>query len=188
MVRCVMEERFFTSKNLALMSLFGCMSSLATLTTAFIPAPLPGLYAVIAVPAGTIFVLTAREIVGKTGAATFTQFVSGVISTFLPGGPPLLWIIIPIWVIGGIVIDLFFHMIGQGNRDARLVFGIAGLICNIPGDFFLYWAFNMFLGWAWPLSFFLYGFVAIHVILGGLAGVFVPDIIDRIKPLIKHSD
>jgi hypothetical protein len=46
----------------------------------------------------------------------------------------------------------------------------------------------MFLGWAWPLLFFLYGFVAIHAILGGLAGVFVPDILDRIKPLIKHSD
>jgi hypothetical protein len=162
------------------------MSSLATLTTAFIPAPLPGLYAVIAVPAGTIFVLTAREVVGKTGAATFTQFVSGVISTFLPGGPPVVWVIVPAWVIGGIVIDLFFHVTRRKIYDSRLASGIAGLIYNIPGDFLLFWAFNMFLGWAWPLLFFLYGFVAVHVILGGLAGVFVPAILERIRPLIKH--
>ena len=183
-----MEERFFTSKNLALMSLFECMSSLATLTTAFIPAPLPGLYAVIAVPAGTIFVLTAREIVGKTGAATFTQFVSGVISTLLPGGPPVKWTIVPTWVIGGIVIDLFFHVTRREIRNSRLASGTVGLIYNIPGDFLLYWAFNVFLGWAWPLLFFLYGFVAIHAFLGGLAGVFVPDILDRIKPVIRQGD
>ncbi len=180
-----MKERFFTSKNLALMALFGAMSSLATLTTAFIPAPLPGLYGVIAVPAGTIFVLTAREIVGKTGAATFTQFISGVISTLLPGGPPVKWIIIPTWVMGGIVIDLFFHVTHREIHDSRLASGIAGLIYNIPGDFLLYWAFNTFLDWTWPLLFFLYGFVAIHVLLGGLAGVFVPDILDRIKPVIR---
>lgn len=183
-----MEERFFTSKNLALMSLFGCLSSLATLTTAFIPAPLPGLYAVIAVPAGTIFVLTAREIVGKTGAATFTQSVSGLVSTFLPGGPPVIFIIFPTWVIGGIVIDLFFCVTPEEIRDSRVVYGTVGLIYNIPGNFLLYWAFNTFLGWAWPLLFFLYGFVAIHAILGALAGVFTPDILDRIKPVIRQSD
>ncbi len=180
-----MKERFFASKNLALMALFGSMSSLATLTTAFIPAPLPGLYAAIAVPAGTIFVLTAREIVGKTGAATFTQFVSGVISTFLPGGPPVRWIIIPSWLIGGIIIDLFFHVTRKEIHDSRLPSGIVGLIYNIPGDFLLYWAFNVFLDWAWPLLFFLYGFVVIHAFLGGLAGVFVPDILRRIKPVIR---
>jgi len=180
-----MEERFFTSKNLVLMSLFGCMSSLATLTTAFIPAPLPGLYAVIAVPAGTIFVLTAREIVGKTGAATFTQFVSGVVSTFLPGGPPVIWIIVPTWVIGGIVIGFFFHVTPEEVHYSRVASGIAGLIYNIPGDFILYWAFSVFVGWMWSLPFFLYSFVAIHSILGGLAGVFVPDILDRIKPVVR---
>lgn len=183
-----MKERFFTSKNLALMTLFGSMSSLATLTTAFIPAPLPGLYAVVAIPAGTIFVLMVRDIVGKTGAATFTQFISGVVSTLLPGGPPVRWIIVPTWVMGGIVIDLFFHVTRQEIHDSRLASGIVGLVYSIPGDFLLYWAFNMFLGWAWPLPFFLYGFVAIHAFLGGLACVFVPDILDRIKPVIGQGD
>jgi hypothetical protein len=180
-----MKERLLASRNLALMALFGSMSSLVTLTTAFIPAPLPGLYAVIAVPAGTIFVLIAREVVGKTGAATFTQFVSGVVSTFLPGGPPVRWIIVPTWVIGGIVIDIFFYVTGKEIRWSRLASGFVGLIYNIPGDFLLYWAFNMFLGWAWPLLFFLYGFVAIHALLGGLAGLFMPDILNRIKPVIR---
>jgi hypothetical protein len=180
-----MKERFFAPKNLALMSLFGAMSSLATLTTAFIPAPLPGLYAVLAVPTGTIFVLTARDTVGKTGAATFTQFVSGVISTLLPGGPPVRWIIVPTWVIGGIVIDLFFYVTRKEIHDSWLASGIAGLIYNIPGDFLLYWAFNMFLDWVWPLLFFLYGFVVIHAFLGGLAGVFVPYILERIEPVMR---
>jgi hypothetical protein len=179
-----MKEHFFSSKNLALMALFGSLSSLVTLTTAFIPAPLPGLYAVIAIPVGTVLVLTAREIVGKTGAATFTQFLSGVISTLLPGGPPVRWIIIPTWVMGGIVIDLFIHVTRRDPHRSRLVSGIAGLIYNIPGDFLLYWAFNIFLEWTWPLPYFLYGFVAIHAILGGLAGSFTPNILDRIRPAI----
>jgi len=78
-----MEKRFFTTKNLVLMTIFGTLSSLATLTTAFIPAPLPGLYAIVAIPVSTILVLTARDIVGRTGAATFTQLVSGMVSTLL---------------------------------------------------------------------------------------------------------
>ena len=179
-----MGERFFNSKEIALMSLFGAMSSLATLTTALIPAPLPGLYGVIAIPAGTIFLFTAREIVGKTGAATFTQVVSGVVSTFLPGGPPVIWIILPTWVVGGVVVDLFFYMTHK-IHGSRVVYGVAGAIYNIPGDLLLYWAFKSFLGWVWPLIFFIYGFVAIHAILGSVAGVFTPYLLDRIKPLIK---
>lgn len=180
-----MEERSFTTKDLTLMSIFGCISSLTTLTTLAIPAPLPGLYAVVAIPVGTILVLTARDMVGKTGAATFTQFVSGVLSTFLPGGPPVIWLILPTWVMGGIVIDLFLHVTRQEISDSRLASGIAGVIYNIPGDFLLYWAFNMFLGYAFPLLFFLFGFIAIHAFLGGLAGLFVPDTLGRIKPLTR---
>ncbi|MFQ6117982.1 MAG: hypothetical protein ACE5LQ_06915 [Candidatus Bipolaricaulia bacterium] len=177
-----MVERLFTSKNIALMSLFGTMSSLATLTTAFIPAPLPGLYAAIAIPVGTIFLLTAREIVGEMGAATFTQLVSGVVSTLLPGGPPVVWIVVPTWVIGGAMIDLFFHLAGR-IHGSRVAYGIAGAIYNIPGDLLLYWAFQTFLGWAWPLPFFLYGFVAIHAALGGLAAMVIPEILDRVRPI-----
>lgn len=180
-----MKERFFTSKDLALMSLFGALSSLVGLTTAFIPAPLPGLYGVIAIPVGTILLLTARGIVGKTGAAAFTQFVSGMISTILPGGPPVIWIILPTWVIGGMVIDLFLHITHQKISNSRVASGIAGLIYNIPGDLLLFWAFNTFLGWAWPFLFFLYGFLAIHAVLGGLAGLFVPEFLARIKSAIR---
>lgn len=167
------------------MSLFGALSSLVGLTTAFIPAPLPGLYGVIAIPIGTLLLLTARDIVGKTGAATFIQFVSGVISTLLPGGPPVVWIILPTWIIGGVVIDLFLYTTHQKISTSRVASGIAGLIYNIPGDLLLFWAFNTFLGWAWPFSFFLYGFLAIHAVLGGLAGVFVPEFLARIKSAIR---
>jgi len=72
----------FSARDLALMSLLGCLSSLTTLTTNFIPAPLPGLYGVVAIPVGTILVFMARDMVGKPGAATFTKLVSGVLSTF----------------------------------------------------------------------------------------------------------
>jgi hypothetical protein len=180
-----MNERYFTSRNLALMSLFGALSSLVGLTTAFIPAPLPGLYGVIAIPVGTILLLTARDIVGKTGAATFTQFVSGVISTILPSGPPLIWIILPTWLIGGIVIDLYIYITHKKISNSQVTSGIAGLIYNIPGDLVLFWAFNAFLGWAWPFQFFLYGFLGIHALLGGLAGLFVPKLLARIKSVIR---
>jgi ABC-type thiamin/hydroxymethylpyrimidine transport system permease subunit len=181
-----MRHELFTSKNVIIMTMFGVLSSLVTLTTAFIPAPLPGLYAVIAVPIGTIFLFMAREIVGKTGAATITQFVSGILSTFLPGGPPVVFIVIPTWVIGGIVVDLLFYFTRYIHKS-KATYGIAGIIYNIPGDFILYWAFITFLGFAWPLYFFLYGFIAIHAILGGIAGIFFPDIMKRIEPIITQS-
>jgi hypothetical protein len=66
----------------------------------------PGLYALIAIPVSTIIVLVATEFVGKFGAATFTQLVSGALSTFLPVGPPVVWMIIPAWCMGGIIIDI----------------------------------------------------------------------------------
>jgi len=122
--------------------------------------PLPGLYAIIAIPVSTILTLTAVEIVRKFGAATFTQLVSGVLSTFLPGGPP--------------------------PSESRLLTTIIGVVYNIPGDFLLYWSFITFLGWAYSLFFFLYGFMIIHMILGGLAGMFTPDIIRRIKPVLSE--
>jgi hypothetical protein len=178
-------KRLFDSKDLVLMATFGCLSSLATLTTAFIPAPLPGLYGVIAVPIGTIFILMVKEIVGKIGAATFTQLISGILSTFLPGGPPVKFIIIPTWVIGGIVIDLFFYATRHFQRS-RTFYGLVGSTYNIPGDFLLYWAFKAFLSWAWPLPFFLYGFLAIHAVLAGMAAIFMPNIINRIRPIISQ--
>ncbi len=177
-------SELFTSKNVVVMAIFGVLSSLVTLTTAFIPAPLPGLYAVIAVPVGTIFLFIAREIVGKNGAATITQLVSGILSTFLPGGPPVLFIIIPTWVTGGIVVDLLYYFTRNIHRS-RAFYGVTGLIYNIPGNFILYWTFITFLGWAWSLLFFLYGFIFIHAILGGIAGIFFKDIMRRIEPVIR---
>jgi len=181
-----MGNRHFSAKDIALMTIFGCASSLTTLTTSLIPAPLPGLYAAIAIPVSTILTLTAVEIVGKFGAATFTQLVSGVLSTFLPGGPPIAWIIIPGWCIGGLLIDLILQLAKKKPSESRLLTTIIGAVYNIPGDFFyffLYWSFVTFLGWAYSLVFFLYGFMGIHAILGGLAGIFTPDVIRRIKPV-----
>jgi len=180
------DNPVFSSRDVALMSVFGCLSSLTTLTTAFIPAPLPGLYGLIAIPVGTILLLVVREVVGKTGAATFTQFVSGLVSTILPGGPPVRWMIIPTWVVGGVVVDVIFH-IAKRRRNKRLVYTVTGLIYNIPGDLLLYWSFSFFLGWTWPLMFFLYGFAAIHAALGGLAGLFTPEILKRVKPVADRT-
>ncbi|MCD6470521.1 MptD family putative ECF transporter S component [Candidatus Bathyarchaeota archaeon] len=140
------DKPIFSSRDIVLMLVFGCLSSLTTLTTAFISAPLPGLYGLIAIPAGTIFLLIVREIVGKTGAATFTQFVSGLISTMLPGGPPVKWIIVPTWVAGGLVVDAIFY-VAERKRNKRLIYALTGLVYNIPGDFILYWSFSVFLGW-----------------------------------------
>jgi len=181
-----MRDRYFSAKDIALMAVFGCASSLTTLTTSFIPAPLPGLYAVIAIPVSTILTLTVVEMVRKFGAATFTQLVSGILSTFLPGGPPVAWIIIPGWCISGLLIDSIIYLTKKKPSESRLLTMIVGLVYNIPGDFLLYWSFVTFLGWAYSLFFFLYGFMGIHMILGGLAGIFTPNVIRRIKPVLSE--
>jgi len=180
-----MRNRHFSVKDIALMAVFGCASSLTTLTTAFIPAPLPGLYGIIAIPVSTILTLTVIEIVGKFGAATFTQLVSGILSTLLPGGPPVAWIIIPGWCISGLLIDSILYPTKKKPSESRLLTIIVGLVQNVPGDFLLYWSFVAFLGWDYSLFFFLYGFMIIHMVLGGLAGVFTPDVIRRIKPILS---
>ena len=180
-----MRNRHFSVKDIALMTIFGCASSLTTLTTAFIPAPLPGLYAIIAIPVSTILTLIVVEAVGKFGAATFTQLISGVLSTFLPGGPPIAWIIIPGWCISGLLIDSIIYLAKKKPSESRLLTTFIGTIYNIPGDFLLYWSFITFLGWAFSLFFFLYGFMAIHMILGGIAGIFAPDVIRRVKPVLS---
>jgi len=181
-----LRNRHFSVKDIALITIFGCASSLTTLTTSFIPAPLPGIYAVIAIPVSTILTLTVVEKVGKFGAATFTQLISGVISTFLPGGPPVAWIIIPGWCISGLIIDSIIYIAKKRPGESRLLTTIVGAVYNIPGDFLLYWSFVTFLGWAYSLFFFLYGFMAIHMILGGIAGIFTPDIIRRIRPVLSE--
>jgi len=181
-----MRNHHFSVKDITLMTIFGCASSLTTLTTSFIPAPLPGLYAIIAIPVSTILTLTVVEIVRKFGAATFTQLVSGVLSTFLPGGPPVAWIIIPGWCISGLLIDSILYLTRKKPSESRLLTTIIGVVYNIPGDFLLYWSFVAFLGWAYSLFFFLYGFMIIHMILGGLAGIFTPDVIKRIKPVLSE--
>jgi len=180
-----MKNRYFSVKDIVLMAVFGCVSSLTTLTTAFIPAPLPGLYAIIAIPVSTILILTVVEIVGKFGAATFTQLVSGAVSMILPGGPPVVWIIIPGWCISGLLIDSILYLAKKKPSESRLLTTTVGLVYNVPGDFLLYWSFVAFLGWEYSLVFFIYGFLIIHMILGGIAGIFTPSVIRKIKPALN---
>jgi hypothetical protein len=167
------------------MAVFGCVSSLVTVTTAFIPAPHPGLYAIIAIPVGTLLILTIVEMVGKFGAATFTQLVSGGASMLLPGGPPVIWIIIPGWCISGLLVDPIVYLSKKKPSESRLLTTTVGLSFNVPGDFLLYWSFVAFLGWEYSLFFFLYGFLLIHMILGGTAGIFTSDVIRKIKPALN---
>jgi len=179
-----MKNRYFSVRDIALMAVFGCASSLTTLTTALIPAPLPGLYATIAIPTSTILILTVVEMVGKFGAATFTQLVSGAVSTLLPGGPPVVWIIIPGWCISGLLIDSILYLSKKKPSGSRLLTTTVGLVYNVPRDFLLYWSFVAFLGWEYSLFFFLYGFLIIHMFLGGTAGFFTLGMIKKIKPVL----
>ena len=182
-----MGKHYFSVKDVALMTVLGCLSSLTTLTTAFIPAPLPGLYAVIAIPVSTILILVVAEAIGKFGAATFTQLISGVLSMFLPGGPPVVWMTIPAWCMGGIVVDAILRLANKKPTESRLITTIIGMLYNLPGDVILYWSFVAFLGWAYSPIFFIYGFLTIHIILGAIAGSFSPNIIIKIKPLFDQA-
>jgi len=178
-----LRKPLLSSKEIAFSSIFGCISALSTLTTSFIPAPLPGLYAAISIPVSTLIILVVRTIIDKMGSATFTQFVSGVVSMLLPGGPPIKWLILPSWIAGGIIIDLSFKLVDSSHRS-KLFYGILGSIYIIPGDLLFYWSFSIFLNWTWHIMFFLYGFVVIHAILGGLTGFSTPYLIERIRPVI----
>jgi hypothetical protein len=60
-----MGEHYFYVRDIALMTILGCISSIVSQTTNFIPAPFLGLYALIAIPVSTILVLVATEFVGK---------------------------------------------------------------------------------------------------------------------------
>jgi len=124
-----------------------------------------------------------RAIIDEPGVAVFTQSVSGFVSMLLPGGPPIKLLILPTWIIGGVVVDLLFQLAGPSHRS-RVFYGLTGSLYIVPGDFLLYWSFSIFLNWSWPLLFFIYGFVFIHILLGGLTGLLIPNLIERIKPVI----
>lgn len=183
-----MKNHYFSVRDITLITFLGRISSLTTLTTVFVPAPLPGLYGVISIPISIILTLLVVEFVGKFGAATFTQLVSGVISTFLPGGPPVVWVIVPAWCLGGIIIDIVFYISKKKPSQSTLASTIAGLLCNIPGDFILYWSFITFLNLGFPLVFFFYGFLVIHMSLGGVAGLLAPSIIRKIVLLSEQAN
>jgi len=54
-------------------------------------------------------------------------------------------------VLEGILVDLILHMAPK-QSNPRVIYGIVGLVYNIPGDFLLYWAFSTFFGWLGPYS------------------------------------
>ena len=84
------------------------------------------------------------------------------------------------------MVDALFKLLSR-IRGSRLFYAIIGSTYIVPGDIILYWSFSIFLHWTWPLLFFIYGFVAIHMILGLIASLIVPDILRRVKPEIMQS-
>jgi hypothetical protein len=88
---------------------------------------------------------------------------------------------------GGIVIDIILYLAKKKPSESRLVATIIGLLYNIPDDIASYWSFATFLGWAFPLIFFLYGFIMIHMILGAVGGAVSPNIILKIRPLLCQT-
>ncbi len=175
-----MARSFLSAKEVALISIFAGISSISTSTTLLIPAPLPGLHGVISILVSTVLLLALRTLIDKDGIATFSQFVSGLISTFLPGSPPIKWMMVPAWILGGVTVDALFRLMGA-MRNSRLFYGMIGALYLLPGDVLLYWSFSVFLNWRWPLLFFLYGFIMIHALLGLISGLVVPETVEKIK-------
>ena len=82
--------------------------------------------------------------------------------------------------------DSILYLAEKKPSELRLLTTTVGLVYNVPGDFLLNWSFVAFLGWTYSLFFFLYGFMIIHMILGGLAAMFTPDVIRKIKPVLSE--
>ncbi|ODS39044.1 MAG: hypothetical protein A7316_00800 [Candidatus Altiarchaeales archaeon WOR_SM1_86-2] len=184
-----MEKYYFTTRDLILMAVFGAMAGAFIMTTIPLkPVLPPGFPALIFIPASTIFMLAARGLVGKSGAATITGLIFGIVATILPGGPPL----IPLakYIIMGVVIDVFLLLIRKEVDSSRLVSTITGAV-SYPFLAVVAYAGFMLLEIELPMKilgfkvsgilFVIIIFAGLHTVLGAVGGFLAYSILKRVR-------
>jgi len=175
------QRYYFSTRDLILMALLGAIGGSFILTTkplcALMPVQFPGLCGLIFIPINTIFLLCARGLVGKFGAATFTDFAGGFVSFMLPGGPSILLL----FPLSGFVIDVFLSLIRHEVDDSRIISTVSGFIPHVFSTFYMYWGFSIVLGKPLPFIPFIAVFMGLHGIVGALGGFFAYHILKRVR-------
>ena len=186
-----MSKYYFSTRDIVLMAVFGALSGVFIMTTIPLKAILPpGLPAIIFIPASTIFLLTARALVGKFGAATITGLIFGIVATILPGGPPL--IPLPKYILMGAIIDLFLLVIKKEVDSSKIISTITGAISYPVLAAFLYFTLILVtpekqlemmvkqIGGSY-LEYIIILFLGLHTLLGAIGGFLSYYIIKRVK-------
>jgi len=119
---------------------------------------------------GTFFLLTARGLVRKFGAAAVADFISGI-TAFAVSGGPLLLVLFPV---KGLVIDTFLLLIRREVDHSKATSALSGLIPYPFNAVFMYFGF-MFLGRVISPDLFLIlsGLYGISGALGGLGAYYI---------------
>jgi len=186
-----MSKYYFSTRDIVLMAVFGALSGVFIMTTIPLKAILPpGLPAIIFIPASTIFMLTARALVGKFGAATVTGFVFGLVATILPGGPPL--ITLPKYILMGVIIDLFLLLIKKEFDSSKILSIITGAVSYPFLAVFMYFTLVLIIpekqldmmvnqiGGTY-IQYIILLFLGLHTILGAIGGFFAYYVLKRVK-------
>jgi len=184
-----MEKYYFTTRDLILMAVFGAIAGAFIMTTIPLkPVLPPGFPAIIFIPASTIFILTARGLIGKFGAATLTGLIFGIVAIILPGGPPL--IPLPKYILMGIIIDIFLLLIRKEVDSSRLISTITGAI-SYPFLAIVTYIGFMLLEIKLPMKilgfkvsgilFVIIIFAGLHTVLGAIGGFLAYSILKRVR-------
>ena len=186
-----MAKYYFSTKDIVLMAVFGALSGVFIMTTIPLKAILPpGLPAIIFIPASTIFLLTARGLVGKFGAAAITGLIFGIVATILPGGPPL--ITLPKYILMGVIIDLFLLAVKKEVDSSKIISTITGAISYPILAVFLYFTLilvtpekqleNMVnqIGGTY-IQYIVILFLGLHTLLGAAGGFLAYYVLKRVK-------
>lgn len=170
-------QKGFTIRDIVLMAVFAAVASSFFITTiplrALIPFNMPGIYGILVLPFSTLFTFVGFGLVSKKWAATFTYFIFAVVSMIVPGGPGPLKLI---FMLNGVVIDLYLSAINKKIYDARWVAATSALLPALLQAPLFWLGFKYFFGLTLPALPFILVFVGLHgvlVVVGGVAAFYI---------------
>jgi len=179
------KKKGFSTRDLALMTVFAAIGGCFILTTplirALIPIPFPGFGGIVAIPVSTALLLVAVGLVRKAWSATFTSTVMGAVELLLPGGPGIL--VLPTSILTGLIIDAFLWAIHRNIDDSYLVAASAAFTPTLVTTWFMWWGFSIVFGLNLPLVSFVAIFMGLHGVLRIIGGIAAYLVLKRIRGL-----
>jgi hypothetical protein len=184
-----MSEEYFHVRDLVVMAVFGAVGGSFILTTplvqAVVPVNLPGFGGLLFVPLATIFMFVAIGVVEKPGTATITGTILGVVTFLFPGGPGVLSL--PVWILKGIVIDIYLLIIRRGVNDSPLIAGSAAFIPHLTTTWWVLWiGYGIFFGRIIPIWIFMAVFIGLQGIVSVIGGIGGHYVLRRVRRLAVY--